>query len=93
MTELYAMKVLRKSEVVRRKQIQHTKTERKVMGSMRHPYIVALKYVINMKFLISAGSGAPNPVILVRIRCPTSLDPKDPKNLAPSATHPAPRAP
>lgn len=30
--ETYAMKVLKKSEVARRKQVEHTKTERRIMG-------------------------------------------------------------
>ena len=54
--DLYAMKVLKKSEVVRRKQVQHTKTERKVMGSIRHPFIVALEFAFqtrNKLFMVS----------------------------------------
>ena len=47
--EVYAMKVLLKSEVVRRKQIEHTKTERRVMGSLAHPFIVALRFAFQTK--------------------------------------------
>lgn len=44
--EVYAMKVLKKSEVKRRKQVEHTRTERRIMGSlgMYHPFIVTLRY-------------------------------------------------
>jgi hypothetical protein len=42
--EIYAMKVLIKSEVRRRKQVEHTNTERRIMGSITHPFIVSLKY-------------------------------------------------
>ena len=42
--QVYAMKVLKKSEVIRRKQIEHTKTERRIMGTTDHPFIVTLRY-------------------------------------------------
>ena len=44
--ELFAMKVLKKSEVKRRKQIEHTKTERRIMGGTgkNHPFIVGLRF-------------------------------------------------
>jgi serine/threonine protein kinase len=44
--EVYAMKVLKKSEVKRRKQVEHTRTERRIMGGlgMDHPFIVTLRY-------------------------------------------------
>ena len=38
----YAMKVLKKQHVVKRKQVEHTKTERSVLGSINHPFIVKL---------------------------------------------------
>lgn len=41
---LYAMKVLSKSHVLKRKQIEHTKTERRVLGTIDHPFIVKLHY-------------------------------------------------
>jgi hypothetical protein len=42
--QIYAMKVLKKSEVIRRKQVEHTKTERRIMGATDHPFIVTLRY-------------------------------------------------
>lgn len=39
---LYAMKVLKKSDVLRRRQIEHTKAERRIMGGVECPFIVAL---------------------------------------------------
>ena len=42
--ELLAMKVLKKDELRRRNQIEHTKTERRVLEHTKHPYIVRLKY-------------------------------------------------
>jgi len=41
---LYAMKVLTKSHVKQRRQVEHTRTERRVLGQLRHPFIVALYY-------------------------------------------------
>ncbi|KAA0152224.1 hypothetical protein FNF29_04088 [Cafeteria roenbergensis] len=41
---VYAMKVLHKRTVAARKQVEHTVTERAVMGKISHPFIVGLKY-------------------------------------------------
>ena len=41
---IYAMKVLKKSEVVRRRQVEHTKAERRIMEGVDHPFIVQLRY-------------------------------------------------
>jgi serine/threonine protein kinase len=38
------MKVLSKPNIVKRKQVEHTKTERRVLGSINHPFIVRLYY-------------------------------------------------
>eukprot|EP00924_Labyrinthula_sp_SR-Ha-C_P005241 snap_masked-scaffold_1-processed-gene-25.42-mRNA-1 protein AED:0.01 eAED:0.01 QI:99/0.66/0.75/1/1/1/4/152/660 len=40
--EIYAMKVLKKKELKRKKQVEHTKTELKVMAESESPYIVKL---------------------------------------------------
>lgn len=42
--ELYAMKVLKKSEILKRNQVEHTMTERRILGSVRHPFIVKMDY-------------------------------------------------
>ena len=41
---VFAMKVLKKDHVRRRKQIEHTRTERRVLGTVRHPFIVGMHY-------------------------------------------------
>ncbi|CCI40102.1 unnamed protein product [Albugo candida] len=41
---LFAMKSLHKSNVKRRNQVEHTKTERRVLGRAKHPFIVHLHY-------------------------------------------------
>jgi len=42
--QVYALKVLKKSEVVRRRQVEHTKAERRIMGGIDHPFVVALRF-------------------------------------------------
>ena len=41
---IYAMKVLHKSHIIRRNQVEHTRTERSVLGKIMHPFIVSLNY-------------------------------------------------
>jgi serine/threonine protein kinase len=40
---LFAMKVLKKDYIMRKNQVEHTKTERSVLGYLHHPYIVGLQ--------------------------------------------------
>ena len=42
--KLYAMKILTKRSVIHRKQVQHTQTERRVLGYTDHPFIVQLHF-------------------------------------------------
>jgi serine/threonine protein kinase len=39
---LHALKVLKKDFIIRKNQVEHTKTERSVLGYINHPYIVGL---------------------------------------------------
>ncbi|KAF1326024.1 Agc protein kinase, partial [Globisporangium splendens] len=41
---IFAMKVLRKENIIKRNQVEHTRTERHVLGYVRHPFIVGLNY-------------------------------------------------
>lgn len=41
---VYAMKMLRKENVIKRNQQEHTKTERAVLEAVSHPFIVNLHY-------------------------------------------------
>jgi protein-serine/threonine kinase len=41
---VYAMKMLRKEHVVKRNQVEHTKTERHVLETVSHPFIVNLMF-------------------------------------------------
>eukprot|EP00743_Colponemidia_sp_Colp-15_P001960 GILK01002132.1.p1 GENE.GILK01002132.1~~GILK01002132.1.p1 ORF type:complete len:390 (-),score=57.20 GILK01002132.1:348-1448(-) len=42
--KIYAMKVLRKDAVFARKQVEHTRTERRILEMIDHPYIVSLRF-------------------------------------------------
>lgn len=41
---LYAMKVLKKAEIIRRNQVEHTMTERRILENVNHPFIVKMDY-------------------------------------------------
>lgn len=43
-TDIYAMKVLRKEAVIRRNQVQHTKTETHILKQIRHPFLTRMHY-------------------------------------------------
>ena len=47
--EVYAMKVLKKEEVRRRKQVGHTRAERRIMGSISHPFVVKLRFAFQSR--------------------------------------------
>lgn len=42
--EIYAMKVLRKENIIKRNQVEHTRTERHVLGYVQHPFVVGLNF-------------------------------------------------
>ena len=41
--KIFAMKVLKKENIVKRNQVEHTRTERSVLGYVRHPFVVGLQ--------------------------------------------------
>lgn len=41
---LYAMKIMRKEDVLMRNQVKHTLTERHVLQSVRHPFVIGLQF-------------------------------------------------
>lgn len=47
--KLYAMKVLDKSSILINHQQDHTKTERKILEKIKHPFIVSLHYAFQTK--------------------------------------------
>ena len=45
----YAMKVLKKHHVQRKNQVEHTRTERRVLATIAHPFICQLRYAFQTK--------------------------------------------
>jgi len=41
---IYAMKILRKKQIVDSNQIEHTKSERKILEAMQHPFLMKLRF-------------------------------------------------
>ena len=41
--QIYAMKILKKKNLLKRKQIVHTKTERRILCNINNPFIVSLQ--------------------------------------------------
>jgi len=46
---MFALKVLRKDNIIKRNQVEHTRTERSVLGYVNHPFIVGLKMAFQSK--------------------------------------------
>lgn len=46
---IYAMKVLRKENIIKRNQVEHTRTERHVLGYVQHPFVVGLNYAFQTR--------------------------------------------
>jgi serine/threonine protein kinase len=55
-TDIYAMKVLRKEAVIRRNQVQHTKTETHILKQIRHPFLTRMHYGARPTLARPAGS-------------------------------------
>ena len=46
---IYAMKVIKKGLIERYKHVDHTKTEREILGQLDHPFLVKLRYAFQSK--------------------------------------------
>ena len=46
---IYAMKIIKKALIEKYKHIDHTKTERKILGELDHPFLVKLRYAFQSK--------------------------------------------
>lgn len=42
--KLYAMKILKKGEIIKRNQYEHTMTERRILERVKHPFITQMYY-------------------------------------------------
>ena len=47
--QMFALKVLKKDNIIKRNQVEHTKTERSVLGYVKHPFIVGLNMAFQSK--------------------------------------------
>jgi serine/threonine protein kinase len=47
--EVCAMKILKKKEMIKRDQVVHVKTEKRIMEMVDHPFIVKLRYAFHNK--------------------------------------------
>ena len=59
--KLYAMKILKKKKIRELNQIEHTKTERRILERTHHPFIVRLAYAFkdakNLYFVLNYCRG------------------------------------
>lgn len=46
---VYAMKILKKKNLIAMNEVEHVKTERKLMELINHPFIIKLKYAFQNK--------------------------------------------
>jgi len=42
--KMYALKVLKKAEIVKRNQVEHTMAERRILENIRHPFVVKMDF-------------------------------------------------
>ena len=47
--KVFAMKIIKKALIEKYKHVDHTKTERKVLGELNHPFLVKLRYAFQSK--------------------------------------------
>jgi serine/threonine protein kinase len=48
-SQLFAVKILSKSAIVKKQQVEHTRTERRVLASISHPFVVCLHYAFQTR--------------------------------------------
>mmetsp|Transcript_9361 Transcript_9361/g.23611 ORF Transcript_9361/g.23611 Transcript_9361/m.23611 type:complete len:155 (-) Transcript_9361:1123-1587(-) len=46
---VYAMKVVKKDDVRRRNQMEHTKAERRIMAKITHPFVISLMFAFQSR--------------------------------------------
>ena len=47
--KVYALKILKKKDLVARKQVTHTNTERQILANIDHPFLVSLRFAFQTK--------------------------------------------
>ena len=53
--QVYALKILMKSRVVAKKQIEHTKSERKILEEINHPFLSRLEFAFQTEGKLYLG--------------------------------------
>ena len=52
--QVYAMKILKKEMVIKRKQYEHTLSERRILENIDHPFIVSLRFAFQTEQCVCA---------------------------------------
>jgi serum/glucocorticoid-regulated kinase 2 len=47
--KIYAMKIMKKSAIVARNQVEHTKAERSILQQLQHPFLMTLRFAFQSK--------------------------------------------
>ncbi len=63
------MKVLKKEMVVKRKQYDHTLSERRILESIHHPFIVSLRYAFQSELKLYMVFGTYNACVCHFMGC------------------------
>ena len=48
-SQVLALKILKKKDLVARKQVAHTRTERRILANLSHPFLVSLRFAFQTK--------------------------------------------
>ena len=66
--DIFAMKVLKKEAVIRRNQVEHTKTETTILKQIRHPFLTRMHYGAKTHAIRQRPTPAP-PGVAAHHRC------------------------
>ena len=70
---LHALKVLKKDYIVQKNQVEHTKTERSVLGYVQHPFIVGLTMAFQVRFIHKHYTTRPFNFNCIALNCIVTL--------------------
>lgn len=56
--QIYAMKILKKEMIIKRKQYEHTLSERRILENIAHPFIVSLRFAFQTEHKLYMVFGA-----------------------------------
>lgn len=61
--KIYAMKILKKEMILKRKQYEHTLSERRVLENIDHPFIVSLRFAFQSEHKLYMVFGEPHTLV------------------------------